>query len=452
MRTINTLSHNEPGAVIDVPVVDVIPLRRRTSGRAPLAGTYVTLLLFMFIYCARPEDWVPGLSNVPLAKITGALALLAFLFSLRHFQKSLPAEVLYLTLLIGQLFLAALLSPVYRRGALYTTLDFSKIVLIVIVIIAAVNTRQRLRLLICIQAASVAVIAAVAALNGHQLVGRLEGALGGNYSNSNDLALMIAISLPLCLALLFLARSRIRKAAWAATMLMMMYVLFLAGSRAAFLSIIAAAAVCLWGFAIRLHRRYLIIIVALVGITLWQSSSDVLFRRFKGTFDPKEDSAFSYGSAQQRRGLFWRSIEVTKEHPLFGIGAGNFAALSGSWHVTHNSFTEMSSEGGVPAFILYGVILWCGFKNVRATKRRTQGRGKSLLLAWAFQASLAAYVIGSLFASAAYQFYPYFLVAYTTALFRITKNSVNHTEETQSLRRERQLEILDANTTDTEWS
>ena len=72
------------------------------------------------------------------------------------------------------LFLAALLSPVYRRGALYTTFDFSKIVLVVIVITAAVNTRQRLRLLICIQTASVAVIAAVAALKGQLLVGRLE--------------------------------------------------------------------------------------------------------------------------------------------------------------------------------------------------------------------------------------------------------------------------------------
>ena len=216
---------------------------------------------------------------------------------------------------------------------------------------------------------------------------------------------MIAISLPLCLALLFLAPSRIRKAAWAVTMLVMMYVLFLTASRAAFLSIIAAAAVCLWGFAIRLHRRYLIIIVALVGITLWQSSSDVLVRRFKGTFDPKEDSAFSYGSAQQRQELFWRSVEMTEEHPLFGIGAGNFAELSGSWHVTHNSFTQMSAEGGPASAYCTARFLWCGFQNVRRTKRLKRAGGKLLLLAWALQASLTAYVIGSWFASSAYQFF-----------------------------------------------
>ena len=46
-----------------------------TSRRKPLVGAYVALVLFMVIYCARPEDWIPGLSNVPLAKIAGILGI-----------------------------------------------------------------------------------------------------------------------------------------------------------------------------------------------------------------------------------------------------------------------------------------------------------------------------------------------------------------------------------------
>ena len=197
----------------------------------------MALVLFMVIYCARPEDWIPGLSNVPLAKIAGILALLALVFSLRHIRQRFPRKSYIYSFLIGQLFLASVLSPVWRGGALQTTLDFAKVLLIVVVMTVAVNTSKRLRLLIFVQAASVAMIAAVTVLKGRLLVGRLEGMLGGNYSNPNDLALAIVISLPLCLALLFLTRNRLWKAAWALAMLVMAYAVFLTGSRGGFLSL-----------------------------------------------------------------------------------------------------------------------------------------------------------------------------------------------------------------------
>ena len=94
-----------------------------------------------------------------------------------------------------------------------------------------------------------------------------------------------------------------------------------------------------------------LVFAALLGVIVLQSSSGMLVGRLKGTFNPKEDTAAAYASTQDRQQLLWRSIEVTKEHPLFGVGPGNFAQLSGNWHVAHNSFTQMSSEGGIPALI-----------------------------------------------------------------------------------------------------
>ena len=406
---------------------DTIPAQRHASKRKPLVGAYVALLLFMAIYCARPEDWAPGLSRVPLAKITGILALLALVFSLSHIRLHLPREVIYLALLVGQLFLASVLSPVWRNGAVQVTVDFAKVLVIVIAMAMAVNTSRRLRLLVITQAASVAVIAVVVVLKERLLAGRLEGVLGGNYSNPNDLALAIVISLPLCLALLFLARNRFWKAAWGLALLMMVYAVLRTGSRGGFLSLLIVAVVCLWEFAIRGRRRYLLVLTVVGGVILWQLSGGMLSARLKGTFNPEEDTASSYGSAQAREQVFWRSIGVTIERPLFGIGPGNFQVLSGKWAETHNSFTQMSSEAGVPAVILYGLILWLGFKNVRASKRFGRRQKESSVLARAFQASMAGYVVGSLFASVAYQMFPYFLVAYTTALLSITKKAAHST-------------------------
>jgi len=407
---------------LDAMVSDSTPARRPTSRQNQLLGPYVALLLLILIYFSRPGEWIPGLTNVPLVKLTAIWALFALVFSLRHIRQRLPREVIYLGLLIGQLFLAAVMSPVWRGGAFQTTLGFAKVLVVVIILTVTVNTPKRLRLLITIQAASVAVIAAVTAWYGHLRVGRLEGMRGGSYSNPNDLALAIVISLPLCFALLFLCRRRLWKAVWAIAMLAMAYAVLLTGSRGGFLSLIVVVAFCLWEFGIRGRQRYLFVLVGLAGAILWLSSSGMLAGRLKGTFNSEEDVASAYGSAQARQDLFWHSVDVTKRHPLFGVGPGNFQVLSGDWHVTHNAFTEMSSEGGVPAFILYVSILWLGFKNVRAAK--LAGMQKEIAtLAGGLQASLAGYVVGSIFASTAYEFFPYFLVAYSTSLFLISKKS-----------------------------
>ena len=427
------INHSDTSGLIGATTAKCVAARQRGLQRKPLVGSYVVLLLFVFICCARPQDWIPGLSTVPLAKITGILALLALLFSLRHIRHRLPREIFLLVLLVGQLFLAAMMSPVWRGGPLQTTLDFAKVLIIVIVMTVAVNTMRRLRLLIVIQATSVAVVAASAVLKGRLLVGRLEGVLGGNYSNPNDLALAIIISLPLCVALMLLSKSRLRRVAWALAILVMTYVVFLTGSRGGFIGLIVTAAVLLFEFAIRGRRRYLLALTALVAVILWQSSSGMLLARLEGTFDTKDNAASAYSSAQQREQLFWRSVEVTKEHPLFGIGPGNFEVISGDWRVTHNSFTQMSSEGGVPALIFYLLILWSGFTNSRKTKQWTQGREELGLLARALQASLAGFVVGSLFSSVAYQMFPYFLVAYTTALLLIAKKSVPHLNQLASV-------------------
>jgi O-antigen ligase len=148
-----------------------------------------------------------------------------------------------------------------------------------------------------------------------------------------------------------------------------------------------------------------------------------------GSDDPSSSTAYS--SSQQRQELFWRSLEITAKHPLFGIGPGNFPIISGSWHVTHNSYTQMSSEGGIPALIFYVAILWCGFKNLQRTRKFSVGNSQTKLLAGALRASLAGFAVGSIFGSYAYEFFPYFLVGYTTVLLRIARESATPSKKIQ---------------------
>ena len=210
---------------------------------------------------------------------------------------------------------------------------------------------------------------------------------------------------------------------WSASLLMMTYAVLRTGSRGGFLALAVAAVVCLWEFAIRGRRPFLIGFAVLAGLILWQSAGGMVMGRLRATLDGNEDSAAAYASGQARQLLFWKSLDVTMQHPLFGVGPGNFDQVSGQWHTTHNSFTLLSSEGGLPALILYVLIFWSAFKNLRAAKRRAPKRTEARLLAGALFASLAAYAVGSAFLSVAYSYFPYILVAYTSAIFLMTQET-----------------------------
>ena len=83
-----------------------------------------------------------------------------------------------------------------------------------------------------------------------------------------------------------------------------------------------------------------------------------------------------HGSLDARRELLTESIRVTMHHPLFGVGPGNFQAYTQSWHVTHNTYTELSSETGLPGLGLFLAILLLTFRSLKQVSE-TQGTRRS---------------------------------------------------------------------------
>jgi O-antigen ligase len=209
------------------------------------------------------------------------------------------------------------------------------------------------------------------------------------------------------------------------------------GSRGGFLALIVVASICLWLYSVRGRRRWMLALAALAGIFLWQSSGAMLMQRLGDTLDSDGAQSAAYSSSQQRKELLLRSLEVTAQHPLFGVGPGNFYAVSGNWHTAHNSFTLMSSEAGLPALLLYALILYCGFANLRASSRFLKKQSNLDIMAGALLASIAGYVVGSFFLSVAYEFFPYILVAYTTALLSIARSTASPLKQSELSREAR---------------
>jgi O-antigen ligase len=391
-----------------------------------LAGAFFWLSTFYFVYCARPEDWLPGLDYIPLAKITGFLAAAALLFSFGKANRGfrdLPREGHYLLALIGLMMMSAVLSPVWKAGALVNSLNFSKVYIVWVLTVLVVNEFQRLRRLIFIQTASVVLICIVSLVKGHSQP-RLEGVLGGIYSNPNDLAFAIVLSLPFCLAFLLSTPSIPRKVGWLMSMLFMLIAVFFTASRGGFITLVVAGAVSLWQFGIKGRRFYLIAGAALLGSVLLLTAGRHVLGRFaaiSGEVSAHTEDNRAYESFEQRRFLMGKALEGIEHYPILGVGCRNFEVYSTVWREVHMTYLQIAVEGGLPAAILYILFFYCGFQNLKKLRRRKDTDPEALLFVWALQSSLVGFVVGALFAPEAYQFFPYFSVAYTSALTLMTQ-------------------------------
>jgi O-antigen ligase len=384
-----------------------------------LSGAFFWLSAFYFVYCARPEDWIPGLKYLPLAKITSVFALLALAMSVGKSKRriqDLPKEGFYLIALICLLIFTSFLSPVWKGGAFTHALDFGKVAVAWVLTFLLVTSFERLRRIIFIQASSVAMIAVISLARGHNSP-RLEGVLSGIYYNPNDLAFAIVLSLPFCLAFFLQTRSLGWKVLWIFAMLVMSAALFLTASRAGFIDLLFAGSVLLWHFGVKGKRPQLIIATFVVGIILMVAVGGRLKNRFlaiSGDVESSEDQS-AYGSFEERRALMISAVQAMVHYPLFGVGTHNFVTYSGRWREVHNSYLQIGAEGGIPALVLYILFFIAGFANLRRLRKKKD----LVLFIGALHSSLVGFVVGALFAPEAYQFFPFFAVAQTSAIWAV---------------------------------
>ena len=109
---------------------------------------------------------------------------------------------------------------------------------------------------------------------------------------------------------------------------------------------------------------------------------------------------------------------MTLKHPLFDVGPGNFPAAlydefmkkgrTVAWMEPHNSYTQVSSECGLPALFFYAsTLLTCLFRTTFIFRkfRNAQNPRHSEIAAMAFalRASLIAFGVTAMFSSVAYQ-------------------------------------------------
>ena len=149
------------------------------------------------------------------------------------------------------------------------------------------------------------------------------------------------------------------------------------------------------------------------------------------------DAMKAIGSTQARWSLFVDSLLITAQHPLLGVGPGNFSGRDAEmikatggrpgWQVTHNSYTQVSSECGIPAALVFAWLVLYGLRTTNRLRRampvHPELRSKAPMAFWLLVA-IAAYGFSAMFGAFAYGYQLPLLVAMVLLLDTATAGAL----------------------------
>ena len=388
--------------------------------------TYVCLYLFSVMVLFRPYEIVPGLSFLSQTAIYFAIATLAiFVPSQLATEGNLTMLSTEVKAILAMTVIALISIPIAKDPVMaWATFSDSyiKAVAIFIVLVNVVRTRKRLMGMMWLSLGIGVYLACTAMylfMTGQSKVEgyRVEVNVGGMFGNPNEMALHFVMMTPIAIALGIASKGSIWR--W---IYFGVAVLFVAGnmvtfSRGGFIGLMACCFVLVWKIG-RKYRLNVTIATAIAGIIAIVAAPGNYGLRMLSIFIPSLDPV---GSSDQRRELLERSLLVSVRQP-WGIGIGNFPIVGVRNQQTHNAFTQVSTELGILGLIAYLVFMISPFRKLRAIERTLFGEdehGWFYYLAIGLQASIIGYWVSSFFASVAYNWFIYYLIAYAVAFRRI---------------------------------
>lgn len=389
--------------------------------------TYIGLFLFSFMVLFRPYEMVPQLGFLGSTTIYFAIATLGiYIPSQIATEGNLTMLSTEVKAILAMTIIGALTIPIARDPAMASAVfndTYIKAVGMFIVMINVVRTRRRLMALmwlsfgigIYLSVDTIRLyISGDFAYEGYR-VGITD--TQGMFGNPNEMALHLVMMTPIVISLCLASKSIFSRIVYLSSAILFVAANVITFSRGGFLGLLASSMVLAWKLG-RKNRMKVTLASLAIGFLVIVAAPGNYGLRLLSIFIPSLDPV---GSADARREGLITSIIVTIRNP-WGIGIGNSPVFGAHNLQTHNAFTQVSAELGVLGLAAYLVFIISPFRKLGAIERELYGNGRYgwfYLLSIGLQASIIGYMVSSFFASVAYNWFIYYLIAYAVAFRRV---------------------------------
>jgi O-antigen ligase len=439
--------HAAEGAI----AADAEPTFATAPYAEPRDWGYWGLLAFTAVLLLRPQDQIRALSPLHLAEVTAVLGIAPMM--LHRFAHRLP--VFRITsettgiILFGLVIVATSPFSIWPGGALEVFTDsYLKIAIVFVLMMNTLTTAKRLEQLTWLILLCCGFIAGRAVFDyarGINLVedGRLAGPISGMFGNPNDLALNMVTFMPAA-AIVALTRhhSMIKRLTAGAIVALMLAVVVFTKSRGGALGLIVMlAALVILGRRVRPGFGVIAVIGVLLAVPFMPQS---FWMRMASMTDENVDKREFTGSSEARRIVMNEGIDTFVEFPLTGVGAGQFKNYNPPqrrerWREAHNVLIQVASETGLAGLLVFGFLIVRAALAAATTRRmlsRTKkNRGSDPLRlvmseadrravyshTVAMTAGLIGWFVCAMFASVAYNWTFYYLLALIVAARELTR-------------------------------
>lgn len=373
-----------------------------TLFRDPVWGLYL-FAATAHIRLTQLAESIPLPPHIPIA--IASLTLIVYLLSpyYRHKFSKWPAEIWLFGFMVLGMCLSSATAHFNSAESWAYVLSYIKYYIFFIMLIQMIDTFEKVewfhRVLILSSAWLVYRCWDLRGTTG----GRFEN-IGGDYiSDENNFAAALVLLFP------FVFKKVLSSNLWTSICASILcfgivMAIFITVSRGGFLGLIAIALLILKEF--KSQRKKIILSLLALGLFSLLFISDYQIDRLSTIFASAEER----DESSQSRIRFWGlALRLFEEHPLIGVGFNNFIYYSGYMleekpygmpgHVTHNTWFEILSGGGLLVFVPFVFLLYSFYRNSSFIIKRYLDAGRKDLAEYVQTAriSLTAFLVCATF-------------------------------------------------------
>jgi O-antigen ligase len=412
-----------------------------SAARERYHADYIWMMVFTFLLFFRPQDQIPGIAVLHLSELTaiaGLAAMAARRLSAGQTLTTITPEVIGVTALGGVILATTPFSTWPGGSAQMFSEIYVKIILMFALMITTLSSPKRIRQitwLILIGSGYLAGRAIFDYVRGVNLVegDRVRGAVGGMFSNPNDLALNLVAFLAPASFIVLEERKTSHRVFAAGLAVLMLGAIVCTKSRSGFLGLIAMSLTVAY-YTARLNPAA-VFAVLFSGLAMLPLAPSSFWNRMDSIMNAQEDET---GSREARLRLLEQGIQVFLANPLTGVGAGQFQNYNmpgvtiEKWRVTHNVWLQVAAELGIFGLVVFVYLVYRAFHSNRAASRLLRGAGlgrrappplsltdveRTILTinARAMLAAMIGWTVCAMFASIAFNWTFYYLLTLSVA-------------------------------------